>query len=62
MVEKNYQGDNKDQVKETLIFGPVAVVAKDDKMAAVNAVAQAKDKLPSDLSNVEVLVRPFISR
>lgn len=44
---------------ETLILAPTAVIAADDKAAAVQAVAANKDKVPSDLTRVKVLVRPF---
>ena len=63
MVQKPTKKElDETNASEKLIFGPECVIAKDDRMAAVAAVAQAMDKLPVDLSNVEVLVRPFVSR
>lgn len=43
---------------ERLVFGPVAVVAKDAQTAGVNAVMSAK-KIEVEQDRMEVLVRPF---
>ena len=43
---------------ERLVFGPVAVVAKDAQSAAVSAVMQADTK-DIDKDKMEVLIRPF---
>lgn len=49
------------ELQERLVLGPRAVMAKDDKTAGAIAVMQGKDFLgDADLSNVEVLVRPFV--
>ena len=62
MIQKPTKKESEEtNAQEKLIFGPECVIAKDDRMAAVAAIAQAKEKVPSDLSNVEVLVRPFVS-
>lgn len=44
---------------ETLVFGPRALIAKDQQAAAITGalLAQADGKL--DLSRIEVKVRPF---
>lgn len=44
---------------ETLVMPPTPVIARDDKAAALKAVLDNKDKVTGDLSNVDVLVRPF---
>jgi hypothetical protein len=47
--------------QEKLILPPCAVIASDDKSAAVVAVMENKDKIPNgDMKNLEVLVRSFI--
>lgn len=43
---------------ERLVFGPVAVVAKDPQSAAVTAVMQAQT-VDVDKDKMEVLIRPF---
>lgn len=43
--------------REELVFGPKAVVAKDDQSAAIAAVMQSKEQI--DMERAEVLVRPF---
>ena len=43
---------------ERLVFGPVAVVAKDAQSAAVSAVMQANG-LEVEKERMEVLIRPF---
>lgn len=59
LVQKPTKKEEEDGKQETLILAPTAVIARDDKSAAVQAVAQNKDKISGDLSNVEVIVRPF---
>ncbi len=48
--------DQEDGKLEELIMSPEAVIARDEKSAAVKAVA---GKQLDNLDNVEVLVRPF---
>lgn len=43
---------------ERLVFGPIAVVAKDVQSAAVSAVNRA-GKIDAEESRMEVLIRPF---
>lgn len=43
--------------REELVFGPKAVVAKDDQSAAIAAVMASGEKI--DMERAEVLVRPF---
>jgi hypothetical protein len=47
--------------REELILAPTAVIANDAQAAAVQAVITNKDKVPSDMNLIEVLVRPFVS-
>lgn len=44
---------------ETLILAPTTVVARDDKSASLQALLDNKDSIGTDVSDVEVLVRPF---
>lgn len=59
LIEIPTKKEQEDGKSEKLILPPTPVIAGDDKAAAVQAVAQNKDKVPSDLSRVQVLVRPF---
>lgn len=59
LIKTPTKKEQEDGKAEELILAPTAVIASDDKAAAVQAVAQNKDKVPSDLSRVQVLVRPF---
>lgn len=59
LIQKPTQKETEDGKQEVLILAPTPVIARDDKSAAVQAVAMNKDKISTDLSNVEVLVRPF---
>jgi len=46
---------------EKLVFGPKAVVAKDEDSASVVAVLNAAEELGSvDKDRLDVLVRPFL--
>lgn len=44
---------------EKLILPPTAVIAADDRSAAVAAVMQNKDKISCNMNMVKVLCRPF---
>lgn len=59
LIQLPTKKEAEDGKAETLILPPTPVIAQDDKAAAVQAVAQNKDKVPADLSRVQVLVRPF---
>lgn len=59
LIQKPSKKEQEDGKQETLILAPTPVIARDDKSAAVQAVAANKDKITADLSDVEVLVRPF---
>lgn len=59
LIERPTKKEMEDGKAEKLILAPTAVIANDDKSAGVQAVIMNKDKLPGDLSRVEVLVRPF---
>lgn len=43
---------------EKLVFGPQAVVARDEQSAAISAVLDVKD-IEVDRNKMQVLVRPF---
>lgn len=59
LIQKPTKKEEEGGKQEVLILPPTPVIARDDKSAAVQAVGQNKDKIIADLSNVEVLVRPF---
>lgn len=59
LIQQPTKREAEEGVSEKLILAPTAVIANDDKAAAVQAVAFSKDKVPSDLTRVQVLVRPF---
>ena len=60
LIQKPTKKEEEEEGKqEVLILPPTPVIARDDKSAAVQAVAQSKGNITTDLSNVEVLVRPF---
>lgn len=45
--------------KEQLVFGPKAVIARDQQTAAITAVTGTDAPKDVDMSRAEVLVRPF---
>lgn len=52
--------ESEDGAAEELILSPVAIVAHDDKSAAIQIVAKHSDKFQGvDMARVQVLVRPF---
>lgn len=59
LVQQPTKKEAEEGIGEKLILAPTAVIANDDKAAAVQAVAANKDKVPTDLARVQVLVRPF---
>lgn len=59
LIQKPTKKEAEEGQSEKLVLPPTAVIANDYKSAGVQAVMNNKDKLPSDLSRVEVLVRPF---
>jgi len=59
LIQKPTENELKEGKVETLILPPTAVLAQDDRSAAVKAVSDNKDKITADLSRVTVLVRPF---
>ena len=62
LIKKPTKKQAEDGAIEELIMAPTAVIAKDDKGAAIKAVVTNKDKIDVDLAQVEVLVRPFAQR
>ena len=59
IVEKVPKKKGKDE-KESLIFGPSPMIAKDEKAAATKVLLDNAEKLKkSDTDNLIVLVRPF---
>lgn len=58
ILEEPKKGSKDDEAYEKLVFGPIAVVAKDPQSAAIGAVLDAKD-ISVDRNRMQVLVRPF---
>ena len=59
LVQKPTKKEEEEGKLEELILAPTAVIARDDKSAAVQAVHNNRTKITADLNNVEVIVRPF---
>lgn len=59
LIQKPTKKEEEDGKQESLIMPPTPVIARDDKAAAIKAVQENASKISADLSNVEVLVRPF---
>jgi hypothetical protein len=63
MLEHPTKKQAEEGVSERLVVGPITVVARDPQAAAVAAVLTNKGKIDAeeitDLSRLEVLVRPF---
>lgn len=45
--------------QEKLVFGPQAVVAKDEQSAGVAAVLDCNNEIKIDKTKMRILVRPF---
>ena len=58
-TQKEIEGNG---AMERLLFGPVAVVARDEKGAVMQATRQMEHEEPWDASRVQVLVRPFVQQ
>jgi len=58
ILEKPTKNEAEDGKSERLVFGPKAVIARDNQSAGIAAVLDA-DKLEINRDRMEVLVRPF---
>ena len=59
IVQKPTKKAAEDGAIETLLYGPKAVVAKDAQAAAIGAVMGGDMPKDTDLSRIDVLIRPF---
>lgn len=59
ILEKPTKKDAEEGASEKLVFGPKAVVARDNQSAAIAAVMGGDVPQDLDRSRMEVLVRPF---
>lgn len=59
ILEKPTKKEAEEGKTERLVFGPVAVVAKDTQGAAIAAVLDKTADVVVDRQRMEVLVRPF---
>ncbi|MHA1809396.1 MAG: hypothetical protein ACTSYH_03685 [Candidatus Heimdallarchaeaceae archaeon] len=46
--------------QERLVFGPQAVVAKDEQSAGVAAVLDCDNEVKIDKTKMRILIRPFV--
>jgi hypothetical protein len=62
ILEQPTKNEREDGMSERLIFGPTAVVAKDEQGAAISAVLDRQDAsaIEVDRSRMTILVRPFV--
>ncbi|HEV8364606.1 MAG TPA: hypothetical protein VGQ52_13920 [Gemmatimonadaceae bacterium] len=58
IIEKPTKKEQEEGIGERLVFGPKAVVARDDQSAAIAAVMDGGGA-QVDRQRMEVLVRPF---
>jgi len=59
ILEKPTKKEAEEGASEKLVFGPKAVVARDNQSAAIAAVMDGEVPKDIDRSRMEVLVRPF---
>ncbi len=59
ILEKPTKKEAEEGASEKLVFGPRAVVARDNQSAAIAAVMDGEVPKDIDRSRMEVLVRPF---
>lgn len=59
IIVKPTKKEAEDGMSEKLVFGPKAVVARDNQSAAIAAVMDGSLDATVDKSRMEVLVRPF---
>jgi len=59
IVEEPTKKEQEDGKQEKLVFGPQAVIAKDDRSAGVAAVLGCDEKVKIDNARMRILVRPF---
>ncbi len=59
ILELPTKNEKEDGKGERLVFGPSAVVAKDEQSAAIAAVLDQSGGVQVDRSRMSVLVRPF---
>jgi hypothetical protein len=59
IVQKPTKKEAEEGGIEKLLFGPKAVVAKDGQAAAIGAVMGGELPKDSDLTRIDVLIRPF---
>jgi len=58
ILEKTKEKDK--ETREKLVFGPKAVVARNEQAAVIGAILDAKSTSTEiDIEKVEVLIRPF---
>lgn len=63
ILESPTKNEREDGMSERLVFGPAAVVAKDEQAAAISAVLDRQDAdhaIDIDRSRMTILVRPFV--
>lgn len=59
IVQRPTKKEAEDGGIEKLLFGPKAVVAKNEQAAAIGAVMGGELGADADLTRIDVLIRPF---
>ena len=59
MIQRPTKKEAEEGAVEKLVFGPKAVIAKDQQSAGIAAVLDGEKPAGLDMSKVEVIVRPF---
>lgn len=59
IIQKPTKKEGEDGIPEKLVFGPKAVIARDNQSAAIAAVMDGGVDKDVDRTRMEVLVRPF---
>jgi hypothetical protein len=59
IIQKPTNKESEEGGVEKLLFGPKAVMAKNAQAAAISAVVGGELPKDTDLSRVDVLIRPF---
>lgn len=60
ILELPTKNEKEDGKAEKLVFGPAAVVARDEQAAAISAVLDNKGGVDVDRSRMQIIVRPFV--
>ena len=60
VIQRPTSKEREDGKSEILLVPPYPKIASNEKAAGMQAVIDNRDRLPADLSLVEIVVRPFV--